>query len=229
MSDGWSRDEYPDDWDSRRKSVYARDGHQCQNCGAKGGPFGNTELHCHHKIPKSEGGSHQKSNLITLCRDCHNDVHDHYIPKMSEINSSSGGGSVTSFRARSESTGPASQNLRRIGRKYGNSEESATLTNTSSTSGSSTSSGSYRSNSGEIGYDSKYSDSDTSLPPTLDIFGLTSAISAFLFLILLLSPHIFEGEMTTIGNIMTLLLLCVSICSAFLYKRILNNHTTNGR
>lgn len=132
MGDGWSRDEYPDDWDSRRKAVYARDGHQCQNCGAKGGPFGDTELHCHHIVPKSEGGSHQKSNLTTLCRDCHNKVHDHHIPKMSEINSSSGGGGVTSFRSRSESNGPASQNLRRIGQKYGKSDKSAAIAGASS-------------------------------------------------------------------------------------------------
>lgn len=132
MGDGWSRDEYPDDWDSRRKAVYARDGHQCQNCGAKGGPFGDTELHCHHIVPKSEGGSHKKSNLTTLCRDCHNKVHDHHIPKMSNINSSSGGG-VTSFRSRSESTGPASQNLRRIGQKYGKSDQSAANAEATST------------------------------------------------------------------------------------------------
>ncbi|OYR49997.1 HNH endonuclease [Halorubrum sp. Eb13] len=117
MGDGWSRDEYPDDWDSRRKAVYARDGHTCQNCGAKGGPFGNNELHCHHIIPKSKGGSHAKSNLKTLCRDCHNKVHDHHIPKMSEVSS---GGSSGPTSNRTVNT-RASANLQRIGRNIGSS------------------------------------------------------------------------------------------------------------
>ena len=123
MGDGWPQDEYPDDWDSRRKAVYARDNHQCQNCGAKGGPFGNTELHCHHIVPKSEGGSHRKRNLTTLCRDCHNKAHDHHIPEMSKV---AGGHSSTSSPSshRDPSDGPASRNLRQIGKKYGQSQSS---------------------------------------------------------------------------------------------------------
>ena len=121
MGDGWSRDEYPDDWDSRRKAVYARDGHTCQNCGAKGGPFGNNELHCHHIVPKSEGGSHAKSNLTTLCRDCHNKVHDHHIPKMSEVSS---GGSSGPTSNRTVNT-RASENLQRIGRNIGSSNSTS--------------------------------------------------------------------------------------------------------
>lgn len=104
MGNGWSQDGYPDDWDSRRKSVYARDGHKCQNCGAKGGPIGNTELHCHHIVPKSEGGSHDKSNLTTLCHDCHNEVHDHHVPKMSEV--ASGQSSNSTSKPYRASDGP---------------------------------------------------------------------------------------------------------------------------
>lgn len=74
-----SADQYPDDWDERRQRVYKRDGYKCQNCGARGGPGGNTRLHAHHKTPVSEGGSHRLSNLITLCPSCHNDQHDHDI------------------------------------------------------------------------------------------------------------------------------------------------------
>lgn len=66
---------YPSDWDSRRKSVYQRDGYQCQNCGSAGGSKGNTELHAHHIVPKAQGGTHKKSNLITVCKDCHNSIH----------------------------------------------------------------------------------------------------------------------------------------------------------
>jgi len=66
---------YPDDWDSRRRKVYKRDGYACQNCGARGGSNGNTELHAHHIVPKSKGGTHKKQNLITVCRDCHAAIH----------------------------------------------------------------------------------------------------------------------------------------------------------
>jgi len=78
--------------------VYERDGWTCQNCGARGGDRGDHdeqhstashssqrkrgdhELHAHHVVPKSNGGSHALSNLTTLCGACHNDAHDHYIP-----------------------------------------------------------------------------------------------------------------------------------------------------
>ncbi|PSP95078.1 hypothetical protein BRC91_03490 [Halobacteriales archaeon QS_4_62_28] len=71
--------EYPSNWDSRRKKVYRRDGYTCQNCGAKGGPKGNTELHAHHIVPKSKGGTHETSNLQTVCSECHNAIHEDSI------------------------------------------------------------------------------------------------------------------------------------------------------
>lgn len=67
--------DYPSDWDTRRKDVYQRDGYQCQNCGRDGGPHGSAELHAHHIVPKSKGGTHQRSNLVTVCKDCHNAIH----------------------------------------------------------------------------------------------------------------------------------------------------------
>ncbi|WP_082682206.1 HNH endonuclease [Haloferax profundi] len=66
---------YPKDWNSRRRKVYQRDGYKCQNCGRKGGPYGDFELHAHHIVPKSQGGSHKKSNLKTLCKQCHDAAH----------------------------------------------------------------------------------------------------------------------------------------------------------
>lgn len=68
--------EYPPDWNTRRKKVYRRDGYTCQNCGAKGGPHGNTELHAHHIVPKSQGGTHKLENLQTLCARCHDAAHE---------------------------------------------------------------------------------------------------------------------------------------------------------
>lgn len=66
---------YPDDWDERRREVYTRDKYICQNCSAGGGKKGNSELHAHHVVPISKGGSHQKGNLITLCSECHEAIH----------------------------------------------------------------------------------------------------------------------------------------------------------
>jgi hypothetical protein len=70
MSEG-----YPSDWGSRRKEVYRRDDYTCQNCGVLGGPHGDAELHAHHIVPKSKGGTHNTSNLKTLCKDCHDAIH----------------------------------------------------------------------------------------------------------------------------------------------------------
>ncbi|WP_336339415.1 HNH endonuclease [Haloarcula brevis] len=74
MSEG-----YPSDWGSRRKEVYRRDDFTCQNCGAVGGPRGDAELHAHHIVPKSKGGTHNTSNLKTLCKDCHDAIHGNSV------------------------------------------------------------------------------------------------------------------------------------------------------
>jgi len=79
-----SSSKYPSDWDNRRRNVYQRDNYTCRNCGQKGGPYGNTELHAHHIKPISQGGSHSYDNLVTLCRACHQEQH-------SQATSDSGG------------------------------------------------------------------------------------------------------------------------------------------
>lgn len=79
MRDLSNSNRYPDDWNERRRSIYRRDNYECQKCGKGGGPLGDIELHCHHKTPISQGGSHKMENLITLCRDCHSAKHDHRI------------------------------------------------------------------------------------------------------------------------------------------------------
>lgn len=66
---------YPPDWDRRRKRVYRRDNYRCRNCGARGGPYGNAELHAHHGVPLSKGGSNDLSNLLTYCKECHHAIH----------------------------------------------------------------------------------------------------------------------------------------------------------
>jgi len=66
---------YPPDWNKRRKEVYSRDDYTCQNCGAAGGEEGMFELHAHHIVPKSKGGTHNTSNLVTVCSKCHKSIH----------------------------------------------------------------------------------------------------------------------------------------------------------
>ena len=52
-------------WDTLRTSVLKRDGHTCTSCGIR------YNLTVDHKVPLSMGGDNALSNLITLCRDCH--------------------------------------------------------------------------------------------------------------------------------------------------------------
>jgi len=56
-----------------RKNILKRDNQECQGC-ARG--ISDIQLHIHHKTPRSEGGSNEEENLITLCKDCHNIVHN---------------------------------------------------------------------------------------------------------------------------------------------------------
>ncbi len=48
----------------------------CANCGITN----NTNyLTIHHILPKSKGGGNERSNLMILCRKCHNEVHSKYL------------------------------------------------------------------------------------------------------------------------------------------------------
>jgi hypothetical protein len=52
-----------------RKFVLVRDGYQCVRCRSRG------PLDVHHKIPVSQGGSNDPTNLETLCEPCHEGEH----------------------------------------------------------------------------------------------------------------------------------------------------------
>lgn len=79
---------YPSNWDTLRKKVYRKDGYQCQNCQAYGGPKGNAELRAHHVVPVSKGGTNEMSNLITVCEKCHKSIHgDVMAPTSNQRNS----------------------------------------------------------------------------------------------------------------------------------------------
>jgi len=51
--------------------VLNRDNYQCQKCKKKKVPF-----NVHHIIYRSKGGTDVPSNLITLCKECHADLHE---------------------------------------------------------------------------------------------------------------------------------------------------------
>lgn len=70
---------YPSNWDKIRKRVYRKDGYRCSKCGKGGGWKGDAELHAHHITPIAKGGTHDLSNLTTLCYSCHEAEHGHGI------------------------------------------------------------------------------------------------------------------------------------------------------
>ena len=57
-------------YSSRREAVLHRDNYTCQCCGKK-----NCRLEVHHIEFKSNGGTDDEENLITLCKECHDRVH----------------------------------------------------------------------------------------------------------------------------------------------------------
>lgn len=58
-------------WSSRREAILNRDGYACQICSKK-----HTRLEVHHIIFRSQGGTDDEDNLITLCEDCHVGIHN---------------------------------------------------------------------------------------------------------------------------------------------------------
>ena len=71
-------------YSSRREAVLHRDNYTCQCCGKK-----NCRLEVHHIIFRSNGGTDDEENLITLCKGCHDGVHAGIVelnkkPKMSK-------------------------------------------------------------------------------------------------------------------------------------------------
>lgn len=57
-------------YSSKRSAILHRDGYTCQCCGKK-----NCRLDVHHIKFRSNGGTDDEENLITLCEDCHKGVH----------------------------------------------------------------------------------------------------------------------------------------------------------
>lgn len=56
-------------WSYLREIILDKYNYQCSICGQYG------EIDVHHKIPIKEGGTNEIENLITLCRNCHENLH----------------------------------------------------------------------------------------------------------------------------------------------------------
>ena len=61
--------QFAKEFDEIRPSILERDGYKCTECG------GNKNLHVHHIVHKSKGGTNNPDNLITLCKWCHAERH----------------------------------------------------------------------------------------------------------------------------------------------------------
>jgi 5-methylcytosine-specific restriction endonuclease McrA len=59
-------------FENTKAMVLNRDNHTCQCCNGK---HKDSKLEVHHIIYRSQGGSDEESNLITLCHTCHKDLH----------------------------------------------------------------------------------------------------------------------------------------------------------
>lgn len=55
-----------------RGKIFARDGHQCKNCGSS------ENLEADHIVPHSKGGRTNMDNAMTLCKKCNNEKSDTY-------------------------------------------------------------------------------------------------------------------------------------------------------
>ncbi|NBW22197.1 MAG: HNH endonuclease, partial [Caulobacteraceae bacterium] len=53
------------EWQAARRKALSQAGHTCCMCGTQ------LQLQVHHRLPLSEGGSHDQSNLAVVCRSCH--------------------------------------------------------------------------------------------------------------------------------------------------------------
>ena len=69
----WEKKAYirSDKWKQKRKEVLKRDNYFCQSCGSE------EHLNVHHMTYKHLGDE-DLSDLITVCKDCHQEIHEEY-------------------------------------------------------------------------------------------------------------------------------------------------------
>lgn len=72
-------------WKHKRKTILRRDGYQCQECKRYGKTTEATTVH--HIIPRLDDESLRLSddNLISLCSQCHDKMHDRNTDELTEL------------------------------------------------------------------------------------------------------------------------------------------------
>jgi len=63
----------PEEYKALCKRVWGRDGWRCRRCGLR------DHLHCHHVQFRSQGGPDESWNLLSLCSECHDAVHNYKL------------------------------------------------------------------------------------------------------------------------------------------------------
>ena len=62
--------------------IICRDEHKCVYCGFKGDSFEKwLQLSIDHLIPKSQGGSDDSENLVTVCNHCNSVTSSYQVPQ----------------------------------------------------------------------------------------------------------------------------------------------------
>lgn len=65
------------EWERVKERAKKRDQYRCQHCGVHEAYYRKVDLHVHHILPVKDGGGNGLENLITLCKTCHDQVHEH--------------------------------------------------------------------------------------------------------------------------------------------------------
>ena len=65
-----------------RISLYAL---QYGKCAVTGKPLMPHDIHCHHKVPVSKGGTDAYENLILICKDVHGVIHASLNPTIEKL------------------------------------------------------------------------------------------------------------------------------------------------
>ncbi len=63
----------PEDYKKLCRKILDRDGWKCRNCGLR------NNLHCHHVVYRSELGPDETWNLVAICQECHDLVHNYKL------------------------------------------------------------------------------------------------------------------------------------------------------
>ena len=68
----------PISYETLRQQILRRDGWRCQTCGSM------LNLEVHHREFRSHSGEDSEENLITVCVECHRQVHGSWETQLSQ-------------------------------------------------------------------------------------------------------------------------------------------------